>query len=77
MGSETDYGMTRNIYEISGVYDSSGVNTLNQFINTYWQNEYLSWDEDAYWQSFDIWIGLGLDSLDSHIAAESDVGFEY
>ena len=28
MGTETDSGMTRNIYEISGIYDSSGVNAL-------------------------------------------------
>ena len=74
-GSETDYGMTRNMYQISGVYDSSGTNTLNEFIDSYWQTEYLSWDEDAYWQSFDFWLSLGLDSLGSHIAAESEVGF--
>ena len=74
-GSETDYGMTRNMYQISGVYDSTGTNTLNEFIDSYWQTEYLSWDEDAYWQSFDIWLSLGLDSLSSHIAAESEVGF--
>ena len=37
---------------------------------SYWQTEYLSWDEDAYWQSFDVFgLCLGLDSLISpHIA---------
>ena len=74
-GSETEYGMTHNIYNISGLYDSTGNNSLNEFINDYWQSEYLTWDADAYWQEFNYWLDFGVDSLSAHTTTEGLIGF--
>ena len=42
-GSELEYGMTHNIYNISGLYDSTGNNSLNEFINDYWHS-FVNWN---------------------------------